>query len=553
MSFTVSTKDAGLYSVEYDLFADNIEELLDDAVREAINRANGRGYYDSALSGGHGSDAKRRVKNIKQTVAEQSTARLEQVHEELRSLIAAAVQKDNPIDWEQSKRKAQQQYEVPERPKEPVVKEVPREPQESDVRYRVNLSLLDRLIPPWRRQKEQEARAKYEKDHAKWLEGKKRIERENAKRREEYEATSEEWKAERKRIEEARERAVANIDQLREDYYSGEPSAVEGIITSVLEQSGYPIDELEAEPEVAYNPGAKMVVVDRPIPSPEDVPDREEIKYVKTRDAFKVKKFSKRNFKKLYEAIPYQIALRTIYEVFDGDEAETIEIVVFNGWVTSVNPATGHEETVCTLSVQASREEIMSLNLKNVDPKSCFKGLKGVSASKLMDIAPVTPIQRIDREDSRFAEGRAVGENLEEGENIAAMDWEDFEHLIRELFEKEFSKGGGEVKVTQASRDGGIDAVAFDPDPLRGGKIVIQAKRYTRTVGVSAVRDLYGTVMNEGANKGILVTTSDYGPDAYNFAKDKPIQLLNGGNLLSLLERHGYDARIDVEGARENR
>ena len=61
--------------------------------------------------------------------------------------------------------------------------------------------------------------------------------------------------------------------------------------------------------------------------------------------------------------------------------------------------------------------------------------------------------------------------------------------------------------MTQASRDGGVDAIAFDPDPIRGGKIVIQAKRYAYTVGVSAVRDLYGTLMNEGATKGILVTT----------------------------------------------
>ena len=38
-------------------------------------------------------------------------------------------------------------------------------------------------------------------------------------------------------------------------------------------------------------------------------------------------------------------------------------------------------------------------------------------------------------------------------------------------------------------------------------------------VGVSAVRDLHGTVLNEGANKGILVTTSGYGNDAYDFAK----------------------------------
>ena len=43
-----------------------------------------------------------------------------------------------------------------------------------------------------------------------------------------------------------------------------------------------------------------------------------------------------------------------------------------------------------------------------------------------------------------------------------------------------------------------------------------------------AVRDLYGTVMNEGASKGILVTTSHYGRAAYKFAKDKPLELLEG-------------------------
>ena len=133
---------------------------------------------------------------------------------------------------------------------------------------------------------------------------------------------------------------------------------------------------------------------------------------------------------------------------------------------------------------------------------------------------------------------------------MAAMDWEDFEHLIRELFEKEFSQPDAEVKVTQASRDGGVDAVVFDPDPLRGGKIVIQAKRYTNTVSVSAVRDLYGTVVNEGAIKGILVSTADYGPDAYEFARGKPLTLLNGSNLLSLLEKHGHKAKIDLKEAK---
>ncbi len=79
---------------------------------------------------------------------------------------------------------------------------------------------------------------------------------------------------------------------------------------------------------------------------------------------------------------------------------------------------------------------------------------------------------------------------------------------------------------------------------------MIQAKRYTNVVGVSAVRDLYGTLMNEGANRGILVTTSQYGPDSYEFAAGKPITLLDGGNLLSLLEKHGHRARIDLTEAK---
>ncbi len=65
------------------------------------------------------------------------------------------------------------------------------------------------------------------------------------------------------------------------------------------------------------------------------------------------------------------------------------------------------------------------------------------------------------------------------------------------------------------------------------------------------VRDLYGTVLNEGATKGILGYYSDYGHDAHEFAKGKPITLLNGSNLLHLLEKHGHKAKIDLKAARQ--
>ena len=224
---------------------------------------------------------------------------------------------------------------------------------------------------------------------------------------------------------------------------------------------------------------------------------------------------------------------------------------MFNGWVEHTDPRSGQPTKACIASLQATKPEFQQINLAAIDPKQCFRALKGVAASTLISMAPVAPILQLNKKDPRFVASRSVSGSFDESTNIAAIGWEEFEHLVREIFAAEFTSDGGEVKVTQSSRDGGVDAIAFDPDPIRGGKIVIQAKRYTNPVDVSAVRDLYGTVVNEGATKGILVTTSSFGPDAYRSAKDKPLTLLDDGNLLHLLSKHGHKARIDLGEAKK--
>jgi restriction system protein len=246
------------------------------------------------------------------------------------------------------------------------------------------------------------------------------------------------------------------------------------------------------------------------------------------------------------------MVLRTIHELFEADTVSAINSIILNGWVTSLDKATGHEASWCILTINATKQEFLTINLVNIDPRECFKKLKGIGSAKLSALIPVAPILNLNMQDRRFVQSYDVTGKIQEGDNLAIMHWEDFEHLIRELFEREFCTSGGEVKVTQASRDGGVDAVIFDPDPIRGGKIVVQAKRYTNTVGVAAVRDLYGTVINEGAMKGILITTSDYGPDAFHFAKDKPLTLMSGANLLYLLEKHGNKARIDLKEVKKS-
>jgi restriction system protein len=303
--------------------------------------------------------------------------------------------------------------------------------------------------------------------------------------------------------------------------------------------------------KLEYNPDNKIIVIEYFLPEKELLPNIKEVKFIKSKKEITQTYISIKDLDALYDNSIYQITLSCINDIFKYDDANAIDMISFNGWVKAINKATGNEEINCILSIQVKKDEFENINLLNVDPKACFKSLKGISSSKLSTLTPIKPIIQISTEDKRFVESYDVADGIDTSTNLAAMDWEDFEHLIRELFEKEFKTNGGEVKVTQASRDGGVDAIAFDPDSIRGGKIIIQAKRYTNTVGVSAVRDLYGTVMNEGAMKGILVTTADYGPDAYNFAKDKPLTLLNGGNLLHLLEKHGHQAKINIKEAKK--
>ena len=323
-------------------------------------------------------------------------------------------------------------------------------------------------------------------------------------------------------------------------------NTIEEQVSSALENSDYDID---FQKNIDCAKDNDMLIVDYELPNMSNISDIKEYKYIASKKEISIKKYTDSYIAKRYEDVLYSITLRSLYEIFSIDTSNEINGVTFNGFVTQVNPATGITERKCILSIQVDRNKFSQINLSQVESKACFKALKGVSAAKLVDISPITPILTFNKKDRRFVEGKDVSVN--QGTNLAAMHWEDFEHLVRELFEMEFARNGGEVRVTQASRDGGVDAIVFDPDPLRGGKIVIQAKRYTNTVGVSAVRDLYGTVINEGANSGILITTSDYGHDSYEFAKDKPLKLLNGGHLLALLHKNGRTAHINIEEAKK--
>ena len=481
------------------------------------------------------------------------TKEAKEKQEEIRNLLLSSLNKKHKIDWWRLKDKKKFDEVKPSEPVKPFPRDYSPPPNKSEVRF----TFFDKFSKKSRNQKIMDANVKYRSQIDSWEKEKKKIDEENIEKERKHKLNIAKWNERVKKWEKRKEKFYAdqkinndNIEKSKEQYLKKEPKAILEYNRTVLSGSNLPL-YFPKEFELEYSAETKILVVEYSLPAPEIVPKLKEVSYIASRDEFKKSYLPDAQIEKNYDKLIYKTILRVLYEIFDADAAEEIDAVSLNGWVRAVNISTGKIQNSCIVSIQVKKSEFTNVDLRNVDPKACFKSLKGVGSSKLVGIVPIQPILQISKEDKRFVMSHEIVKNIDDATNIAAIDWQDFEHLIRELFEKEFTANGGEVKVTQASRDGGVDAIAFDPDPLRGGKIVIQAKRYTNTVGVSAVRDLYGTILNEGATKGILVTTSDYGPDAYEFARGKPITLLNGSHLLHLLAKHGHKAKIDLVDAKK--
>jgi restriction system protein len=372
-----------------------------------------------------------------------------------------------------------------------------------------------------------------------------------------FEAALAEWQGLNTRREEAMTALRAtveahnrDIDALILELDAGQPEAIKAYSEFVLINSPYPEGfqhDLRVGPDlrVGLVPESRQLVVDLRAPTIANlIPVVEQYRYVKAQDAVVPKAKSEKVRQSLYASVIAQLALRTIHELFAAaDIREHIETVVLNVYVVATDPGTGKTVKPYIVSTRVSRQDFNELELASVEPVACLKRLKAFVSRSPSELVPVKPIVDINMADPRFIEEQDILSSLDTRPNLMELSPGEFESLITNLFQAM----GLDTKLTQASRDGGVDCVAFDPRPILGGKVVVQAKRYKNTVGVSAVRDLFGTMHNEGASKGILVTTSGFGKATFEFANEKPIELIAGSNLLYLLKEHaGVDAKIEM-------
>ena len=349
----------------------------------------------------------------------------------------------------------------------------------------------------------------------------------------------EEYALDKQKFEEDARKRNQEVDEFERAFKAGEPDAVLAYCNMVLERSVYP-EGFPQEFRTAYLPQSKELVVEYELPGTAIVPTVSEYTYAKAKDEIKEKERKAADVKSLYQDIVAAVCLRTIHELFEADQVGNLDVVVFSGFVQTVDLATGRDIRPHLISVRTTKERFSEVNLARVEKRVCLRNLGAQVSPRPAEMQAVKPVVDFDMVDKRFVEQSDILSDIENRPNLMDLNPFEFENFIGNLFDQI----GFESKLTRSSKDGGVDVIAFDPRPIVGGKIVIQAKRYKNVVGVSAVRDLYGTMINEGAGKGVLVTTSHYGPDAYDFAKDKPIELIDGGGLLYLLQQQGIEARI---------
>ncbi len=128
---------------------------------------------------------------------------------------------------------------------------------------------------------------------------------------------------------------------------------------------------------------------------------------------------------------------------------------------------------------------------------------------------------------------------------LLGLSFREFEQLVEHLYDAM----GYQTELTPSQGDGGRDIIARRNEPGRRETLYVECKRYEAKVGVEIVRRLIGVISTELANKGVVVTSSDFTLGARRLAeRDRRVELIPGRNMISLLNEHlgtDWPARLD--------
>ena len=125
---------------------------------------------------------------------------------------------------------------------------------------------------------------------------------------------------------------------------------------------------------------------------------------------------------------------------------------------------------------------------------------------------------------------RKLLDNQQDINSIKALSWKEFEELVAEAYRRK----GFRVIENGFGPDGGIDVKLIKNNQTT----LVQCKQWrSRNVGVAVIREMFGVLTAEKAYKVIIICCGEFTRDAVSFAENKPIELITGAELLSIVKK----------------
>lgn len=117
---------------------------------------------------------------------------------------------------------------------------------------------------------------------------------------------------------------------------------------------------------------------------------------------------------------------------------------------------------------------------------------------------------------------------------LRQLDWKRMQELIAMLLHR----AGFVAEINYIRPDAGV--VLTVTNPSKGGRLdaLVQCPPWAKSnVDAAALKELYNSVLQEGASRGIFITSGEFSDDARQFAQMRPLELIDGVSMLRTIER----------------
>jgi restriction system protein len=170
------------------------------------------------------------------------------------------------------------------------------------------------------------------------------------------------------------------LEELITNLGYGTADAVQEYVSIVLSNSVYP-EHFRITHDFEFDPSSAELRLSVVVPGPGTIPEIKAYKYTRASDEIASVPLSQKECRERYASAVHQIALRSFHEVFESDRRALIRTISLEVGTDAIDPATGRRAYIRFVIAAAAREAFLEFDLSAVVPALTLARL-GAAVSK---------------------------------------------------------------------------------------------------------------------------------------------------------------------------